>query len=129
MIDFEMDRISQSTSVVRVRGVLNGSTRNYFFDCISDLMGDDGSETNTIKNVIIECNGLGVLSSSGMAALLTSRKTAKKRGTKIYLTHLNSTIAKALEITKLNSLLAVYPTTEEVLLKLNTRFLIENPAI
>ena len=127
MIDFEMERVSQSTSVVRVRGVLNGSTRDYFFDCIADLLGDDYGETNRIKNVIIECNGLGVLSSSGMAALLTSRTTAKRRGTKIYLTHLNSTIAKALEITKLNSLLAVYPTTREILLKLNTGYLIENP--
>jgi len=127
MIDFEMERVSQSTSIVRVRGVLNGSTRDYFFDCIADLLGDDYGETNRIKNVIIECNGLGVLSSSGMAALLTSRTTAKRRGTKIYLTHLNSTIAKALEITKLNSLLAVYPTTREILLKLNTGYLIENP--
>ena len=129
MIDFEMERVSQSTSVVRVRGNLNDSTRNYFFDCISDLLGDDGGGTNKIRNVIVECNGLGVLSSSGMAALLTSRKNAKKRGTKIYLTHLNSTIAKALEITKLNSLLAVYPTTREVLLKLNTGYLIENPVL
>ena len=127
MIDFEMERVSQSTSIVRVRGVLNGSTRDYFFDCIADLLGDDYGETNRIKNVIIECNGLGVLSSSGMAALLTSRTTAKRRGTKIYLTHLNSTIAKAIEITKLNSLLAVYPTTREILLKLNTGYLIENP--
>ena len=127
MIDFEMERVSQSTSIVRVRGVLNGSTRDYFFDCIADLLGDDYGETNRIKNVIIECNGLGVLSSSGMAALLTSRTTAKRRGTKIYLTHLNSTIAKALKITKLNSLLAVYPTTREILLKLNTGYLIENP--
>ena len=127
MIDFEMERVSQSTSIVRVRGVLNGSTRDYFFDCIADLLGDDYGETNRIKNVIIECNGLGVLSSSGMAALLTSRTNAKKRGTKIYLTHLNSTIAKALETTKLNSLLAVYPTTREILLKLNTGYLIENP--
>ena len=127
MIDFEMERVSQSTSVVRVRGVLNGSSRNYFFECIADLLGDDGGETNKVKNVIIDCNGLGFLSSSGMAALLTSRTNAKKRGTKIYLTHLNSTIAKALEITKLNTLLAVYPTTRDVLLKLNTGYLIENP--
>jgi anti-anti-sigma factor len=115
MIDFEIDHVSQSTSIIRVRGDLDGSTRDYFFDCISDLLGDCGEETNKIKNVIVECNGLGILSSSGMAALLTSRKNAEKRGTKIYLTHLNSTVAKALEITKLNSLLAVYPTTEELL--------------
>ena len=80
-----------------------------------------------VNNLMIECYVPGALSSSGMAALLTSRTTAKRRGTKIYLTHLNSTIAKALEITTLNSLLAVYPTTREILLKLNTGYLIENP--
>ena len=120
MIDFEIEQISQSTSVVKVRGDLNDSTRNYFFDCITDLLGSDDEKTS-ITNVIIECNGLGVLSSSGMAALLTSRKNAKKRGTKIYLTHLSSTIARALEVTKLNSLLAVYPTTKELLAKLDSQ--------
>ena len=119
MIDFEIENASPTTSIVKVRGVLDDSTRKYFFDCISDLLDRDVAETEKVQNVIIECNGLGTLSSSGMAALLTSRKNAEKRGTKIYLTHLNSTIAEALRVTKLNALLAVYPTTEELLTKLD----------
>ena len=118
MIDFEIEHVSNSTAIVKVRGTLNESTREYFFDCISDLLGDDEKTAGRIKNVIIECNGLGFMSSSGMAALLTSRKKANRRGSKIYLTHLNSTIATALKFTKLSSLLAVYPTTAELLKKL-----------
>ena len=113
MIDFEVKKVSNSKAVVEVRGDLNEMTRSYFFDCIRDLL------VSEVRHVIIDCRGLGFLSSSSMSALLMSRKSAQKKSCKIYLTHVNSTIASALEFTKLNTLLAIFPTTEIVLAKLD----------
>ena len=117
MIDFEHDFLADSIVLVKARGKLDESTRTYFFDCLSDLMQDDGKD-KIPKHVIVECNGLGFLSSSGMAALLSARNKVEKGGGKIYFTHLSSTIVKALELTKLNGLLSIYPTTEELLAKI-----------
>ena len=114
MIDFQTEFLSNSVVVIKARGKLNESTRHYFFDCISDLM-QEAEKTGRPHKVIVECNGLGSLSSSGMAALLSARIRIRKGGGKIYFTHLSSTIASALKITKLNKLLAIYPTTEELL--------------
>lgn len=114
MIDFQTDFLSDSIVVIKARGKLDESTRKYFFSCISDLMRE-ADKMGTSQHVIVECNGLGSLSSSGMAALLTARTRIRKGGGKIYFTHLSSTITAALELTKLNKLLAIYPTTEELL--------------
>ena len=119
MIDFEHEFLADSTVLVKARGKLDESTRTYVFDCLSDVMQDDVKAEKTLKHVIVECNGLGFLSSSGMAALLSARNKVEKGGGKIYFTHLSSTIVKALELTKLNGLLSIYPTTEELLAKIH----------
>ena len=116
MIDFETEFLDGSV-VVKARGQLDESTRKYFFESISDLMQESGIDNGVSQHVIIECHGLGYLSSAGIAALLTARNRIRKGGGKISFTHLSSAIVKTLELTKLNKLLAIYPTTEELLLK------------
>ncbi len=109
MIDYTTQRISDAVTIVEVSGALNESDRKYFFDCICDMI-ESGS-----RYIIIECHRLGRLSSSDLASLLTARKHAAKNGGRIYLTHLSSSIAQVLEITKLGRLLSVYPATETAL--------------
>ena len=109
MIDFTTNPISDSVVVVQVTGRLAELERDYFFNCVGDLVD------NGYSHVIVECQGLGFVSSSGLATLLQARKRVKKEGGRIYLTHLTSTIAEVLEVTKLGRLLSVYPTTDAVL--------------
>ena len=94
MIDFNTNTVLKDVVVIEVRGALNEMSRTYFFQCIEDLFADGA------RHVIVDCSGLGVLNSSGMSALLTSRNRAQRHGGKIYLTHLNSTISSALEFTR-----------------------------
>lgn len=117
MIDFRTELLPNSIAIVEARGQLNESSRMYFFNCIRDLM-DGPVDQGTPKHIIVECNGLGSLSSSGMATLLRARKRVQRGGGQIYFTHLSSTIARALEVTKLNSLLSIYPTTKGLLAKI-----------
>lgn len=108
MIDFTTNPLSNSVVVVQVTGRLAEMERGYFFTCLSDLV-EAG-----YRHVIVECHGLGLINSSGLAALLMARKQVTKKGGRIYLTQLNSTIAEVLAVTKLGRLLSVYPTTESV---------------
>ena len=113
MIDFTTNPISDAVVVVQVNGRLSELERDYFFNCVGDLL-DAGH-----RHVIVECQGLGHVSSSGLATLLQARKRAIKDGGHIYLTHLSSTLAEVLELTKLGRLLSVYPTTEAVIEMIN----------
>jgi anti-sigma B factor antagonist len=109
MIDFVSRPYTSSTIVVEVNGSLAEGERQYFFDCIGDLV------QSGYENIIIECHKIGFVSSSGLASILAARKRAAKKGGRIYLTHLNSNLAEVLEITKLGRLLRVYPSTEAVI--------------
>lgn len=112
MFDYETRLIADGIAIVSVRGTLNQETRAYFFECVGGLI-EDGYE-----RIIIECHGLGFVSSSGLAGLLKARRRVQAHSGKIYLTHLNSTVTEALQLTKLNSLFAIYPTTRKLLAKL-----------
>ena len=64
MIDFISKPISDSIVVVQVTGRLAELERDYFFDCVGDLLEAGYS------NVIVECTGLGAVSSSGSSGLV-----------------------------------------------------------
>ena len=108
MFDFETRLMSDGIAVVSVKGSLNEEKRQYFFNCVGELFNDGYSR------IIIECDGLGFVSSSGLAGLIRARRHVRSRGGRIYLTHLNSTITEILHITKLNKLFAIHPTTREL---------------
>ena len=109
MIDFKSKRISNTAVVVEVSGQLTELNRKYFFDCVADMI-DSG-----FRQVVIDCHRLGHLNSSGLAALLTARTRASRRGATIYLTHLNSNVAEILELTKLGRILSLFPTNEDAI--------------
>ena len=109
MIHFQSNNISEYLTVVAVTGKLNETSRSHFFQCISDTL-DEG-----FSQVIVDCSGLGLLGSSGLAALLMARKQARRKGGRVYLTHVNSTMSELLEKTKLSTLLAIYPSTDSLL--------------
>jgi anti-anti-sigma factor len=112
MIDFVTRRSLGGAALVSVQGRLDESSREYFFECLKDLF-DDG-----VRQIIVDCEGLGAVSSSGLAALLKTRRQAQKSGGKIVLTNVNSLMMEILTHTRLNTLLDVYPTTEHLLAKL-----------
>ena len=109
MVDFVSKPLANSTVVIQLSGNFDDASRVDFFTYVSDLL------ESGISHVVIECEKLGHLSSSALASLLTARKRAMKSGSKISLTHLNSSIAQVLEITKLGRILSIYPTTESAI--------------
>ena len=106
MIEFVYKNFLETTVVVEISGNLNVESRDYFCNFVSELV-----ESGT-THIVIDCQKLGVVSSCGLASLLVARKKAIKNGANISLTHLNSNIARVLEISKLGRLLSIYPTTE-----------------
>lgn len=109
MIDYTTRIVSEAVTVVEVNGKLDEAGRKYFFDCVGDMI-ESGA-----RYIIIECHRIGHLNSGALASLLSARKHAARKRGRIYLTHLSSSIAEVMEITKLGKLLAVYPTTKAAL--------------
>jgi len=109
MIDFVTKPLSDSAALVEVRGRFTEMDRDYFFDCIGDMI-----ETG-IKHVVVDCHQLGYINSGGLAGLLSARKRVSRNGGRIYLTHLSSRITELLETTRLGRVLSVFPTNDEAI--------------
>ena len=111
-MEIETKRMADGLGILVLSGNLNTDQLDTFKAAISELLSED------FEKIIIDCRDLGYISSSGLAALIWARSSASELGSKIYLTHLSSTIAKILEVTKLSTLLRIEPTTKELLEKL-----------
>ena len=114
MSSFEVQKISQNVGVIKLEGSLDDLSKDSIFDCAADLL-DEG-----MKHVVLDCSGLGYISSSGLGALMVARRKIQGGGGRIYLAELNSAITRVLEVTKLNKLFAIFPSTEELVNRLET---------
>ena len=109
MIDFDTQYFASGTAVVSVRGDLNETNREYFFGCVKDLIADG------ISRIVVDCDGLGNVTSSGLAAMLTARRKAESAGGTVLLSHVDSRLAGLLNLTRLNRILSIFPTTSQAL--------------
>lgn len=114
MFDFKTRQLNNA-AVVSVWGTLDDSNRTYFFDCISDLAREGNAR------IVIDCEGLGKITSSGLAALVRARQAARTHEGRIFLANVNSSVAEIIHLTRLNKLLAIFPTIEDALATFNTQ--------
>jgi anti-anti-sigma factor len=110
--EFEVKKMSDGVVILVVKGSLDDKSRSSFFASVQELIAEG------FQRVIIDCEGLGFISSSGLAGLVVAKKLSEGNGGKVYLTHLNAMVADVLRLTKLNTLLGIHPTTRELLEKL-----------
>ena len=108
-MDIETKRMADGVGILLLGGNLNTEQLDSFKAAISELLSEG------FDKLIIDCRDLGVISSSGLAALLWARSSASDAGSHIYLTHLSSTVVNVLEVTKLTKLLRIEPTTKHLL--------------
>ena len=108
-MNIETKRMADRLGILVLSGNLNNDQLDTFKAAITELLSEG------FENVIIDCRDLGIISSSGLATLLWARSSASSSGSKIYLTHLSSTVAHVLEVTKLSKLLRIEPTTKHLL--------------
>ena len=112
MFDYQIDRLPYEIAVVSVQGSLDAGNRDYFFGCIEGLLAEG------FGKIVIDCDGLGNVSSAGLASMLRARSKMQKNGGKIYLAGVNAVIAEVLNITRLNRLFAIYPTRRHAIKEL-----------
>ena len=111
-VALETHHLTDGVAVIFLSGDLNANSLTQFKEEVRALMADD------IHTIVVDCRELGMISSSGLAALLWARTKVNVRGGKIYFTHVSAVVADVLAITKLSSILSIAPTTREVLVRL-----------
>ena len=67
------------------------------------------------RKFLLDCTETGYIDSSGLGALVTIAKRVREAGGQIRLASLNDDLRALFELTKLDTLFAIFPTPDEAL--------------
>lgn len=96
-------------SVVQVGGQLTVGNRQDLKAAVQ--AGLDAGE----RKFLLDCSGTGYIDSSGLGALVTIARRVREAGGQVRLAGLNDDLRSLFELTKLDTLFAIYADTAEAL--------------
>ena len=108
-MDIAVQRIGGPVVVVRPRGRLTAADAPELKSVLADLVAAGRTK------VVVDLEETTFLDSSGLGALVTIAKRVREAGGQIRLAGLNDDLRSLFELTKLDTLFAIYPGVEEAL--------------
>ncbi len=109
MIDLSMKETENGTLVIRLKGRLDVDSNEYFLECVQGWI-EEG-----YRNIVINCSGLGYVSSLGLGTLVRIRSRLAKDGGDIYLARVQSLIMDLLRLVSLDRMLKIYPRERDAI--------------
>lgn len=109
MISFNAHEKTNNVLVLEVIGELDENTSEDFLGCIEEQI------ENGHRRVVVDCTHLRYFSSYGIGTLIRVHSRMKKRDGDVKLASLQGAPARALKLTALDKILAVYETVDEAL--------------
>ena len=110
MIDFVREQTESGPLVIRAAGKLDGDTYEYFFACVRDEIAAGN------KNIVLNLEKLGYISSVGLSALVRASAEASKNGGTIYLANIENKILEILQMVKFEKIFNIFRSEEEAIL-------------
>ncbi len=102
-MEFYYDEIDNDVLIITADGGLNADTSEQFILSIEKLV-DAG-----LKKMIVDCDKLDYISSSGLRVLVRLHNRMKRQGSDVKLASLKGALASVLQVTGLNKLFEIYP--------------------
>jgi len=96
-------------SIVRLGDQLTVGNRQDLKSAVQ--VGLDAGE----RKFLLDCSGTGYIDSSGLGALVTIARRVREAGGQIRLAGLNDDLRSLFELTKLDTLFAIYPDAADAL--------------
>src|SRR5436190_12569874 len=113
-LDYEVQRI-QDLPVLCVSGEIDIYTAPLFKQAVVNLVAEGN------KDVVIDLSGVTFMDSSGFGTLLGATRRLRPTGGGLHLAGPNSTIQRMLRLTRLDSIMRIYETTEEAVRSAGTQ--------
>ncbi len=89
---------TEDKTIIEVKGYLDATNAEEFKKVVDDLSAED------TKQVVVDCEGLEYISSSGLRVFITLLKKAQKNGGKVQVENLNSMVREIFDMTDFSSL-------------------------
>ena len=105
-MEFYYDEVDNDVLIITADGGLNAETSEQFILSIEKLV-DAG-----LKKMIVDCDKLDYISSSGLRVLVRLHNRMKRQGSDVKLASLKGALASVLQVTGLNKLFEIYPDVD-----------------
>ena len=102
-MEFYFHEIEKDVLILSADGGLNASTAGQFLDEIERLVHGG------VRKLIIDCSKLEYISSYGLTVLVRLHSRMARHGGDVRLADVHGAMAKVMEVTRLSTLLSVYP--------------------
>lgn len=101
----------KSALIIRISGDLMGGTEELtgFKNLIFDAIEED------VVNIVVDLKEANWMNSSGLGMLITGLSTARSSGGDLKLANVSDRIRRPLEVTKLDSVFAIYNSVKDAL--------------
>lgn len=100
------------TGIIRVEGRLDSKTSPEFEEKIAEVI------ENGTRNIILDFESLGYISSAGLRIILKTAKELKRMEGKLVLCALQDYVREVFEISGFDSFLLIVPTVDDAMEKL-----------
>ena len=115
MIDYERTMTEDGISIVSVEGWFDNFSCHYFLECMDDLLKEGHRE------IVIDCENLGAISSGCLGNLIRAQLGAKNQGGRIVLANVNNSFHEVIKLFGLTRLFGIYSTLDVALSKTRGR--------
>ena len=95
-----------STTVIALQGQLVLTNRDAFKDAALGALAAGATR------IIVDCTTATFIDSSGLGALVSISRAATEQGASLFLAALSPELLSLLEMTRLDTLLSIYPTVD-----------------
>ncbi|MEM6363822.1 MAG: STAS domain-containing protein [Planctomycetota bacterium] len=109
MIDYTTYRSDSfpKVLVLEVTGRLDTTSADFLFSCMEGLI-EKGE-----RHIVLDCAGLEIVSSAGLATLVRANSRLKSKDGAIALANATGVVADVLRVTNLNRLFGLYSSVDE----------------
>lgn len=106
-MEFYFHEIEKDVLILSADGGLNSANAADFLDQIEQVIHGG------IHRIIVDCSNLQYISSYGLTVLVRLHSRMCRRGGDVRLAAVQGAMAQVLQITRLNTLLAIYPDVNQ----------------
>jgi anti-anti-sigma factor len=98
--------MKQQVKVIKLSGILNATTSQEFRQKITEILESDA------KLVLVDCQDVTFMDSSGLGALVLAFKTLRTAGTKLVLCSINEQVRILFELTSMDKVFEIFPNQD-----------------
>lgn len=108
-VSMKVRHVTDTTSIIDIQGEINAYAENTLMEAYTE------ATSNGVNNIVLNCQGLEYMNSSGIGLLVTLLIRTQRQNQKLMAFGLDDHYRQIFELTRLNEAISIYQNENEAL--------------